>query len=126
MSLVYFGRHSIKQGALDEARQASKQLVEYVEANHERFLQFAISIDDASNEMTVLQVHPDEASLLLHVQLAGDKIRQAYEFLDGTTQIEIFGEPSESLVGLLTQMSMGAPVTYHRPVAGFERYAVPA
>lgn len=124
MSLVYVGKHAIKQGGVDEAREASKQLVEFVEANHERFLHFAISIDESSHEMTVIQVHPDEDSMLQHVQLAGERIRQAYEFLDGTTQIDIFGEPSENLISLVTQMSMGAPVAYHRPVAGFERYDV--
>lgn len=96
--------------------------MEFVEANHQRIIQFAIAIDSANLEMTVLQVHPDEDSLMQHVTLAGERIRGAYEFLEGTTQIEIFGEPSEETVALLEQMSMGAPVIYQRPLAGFARY----
>lgn len=122
MSLVYFGKHKIREEGLDQAIEASKQLVEFVEANHQRIIQFAIAIDSANLEMTVLQVHPDEDSLMQHVTLAGERIRGAYEFLEGTTQIEIFGEPSEETVALLEQMSMGAPVIYQRPLAGFARY----
>lgn len=122
MSLVYFGQHAIKDGRLEEAKRASEELVEFVEANHDRFLQFAISIDHEKRLMTVIQVHPDEDSLRQHAVLAGDRIRAAYSFLEETIRIDIFGDPSDQLIEQITQMAAGAPVEYHRPLAGFDRY----
>lgn len=71
--------------------------------------------------MTVVQVHPDEDSLTLHMELAGEKIAAAYEFLEGTTGIEIFGNPSDALVDRIRQMAMGAPVSFRRADCGFTR-----
>lgn len=71
--------------------------------------------------MTVLQVHPDEDSLRLHLQLAGKKIAAAYDFLERTTGITIYGAPSEAMVEQVRQQAMGAPVKFTRAFAGFSR-----
>lgn len=119
--LIYLGTHQIQDGKTDIAREASRQLGEFLEANHPRMAHFGIHIDDDAGEMTVIQIHPDEASLLLHLKLAGDRIAQAYEFLEGTTKIEIFGEPSDALRDQIRQMAMGAPLRFHTADAGFSR-----
>ncbi len=121
--LVYVGKHAIQEGKLEVAREASRDLAEYLEANHPREAHFEIAIDDSLREMTVLQVHPDEESLKLHIQVGGDRIRAAYEFLEGTTSIEIHGNPTDELQGMLNAMSAGAPVRIHSPDAGFSRLA---
>lgn len=121
--LVYVGKHAIQEGKLEVARAASRDLAEHLEANHPREAHFEISIDDSQHEMTVLQVHPDEESLKLHIQVGGDRIKAAYEFLEGTTSIEIHGNPSDELRGMLNTMSGGAPVRIHSPDAGFSRLA---
>ena len=51
-------------------------------------------------------------------QGSGEKIAQAYEFLESTTRIDIYGTPSPSLVDTLMQMGMGAPVRFHSTLAG--------
>lgn len=119
--LIYFGIHAIKSGMVEVAREASKQLGAFVEANHSRILHFEIYIDDAAEEMVVVQVHPDEDSLRLHIDLAKDQISQAYSFLEGTTKIEIFGSPSEAMRSGIQQMAMGAPVRINEAVGGFSR-----
>lgn len=119
--LIYVGKHAIKEGKVDVARSASQQLASFVEDNHPTFLHFQLDISSDGREMTVLQVHPDEESMGLHMQLAGDKIRAAYEFLEGTTDIQIFGDPSEEFTAAINQMSMGAPVNIHRTQFGFSR-----
>ena len=88
-------------------------------------MHFEVFIDDNASEMTVVQVHPDEDSLRDHHRLAGEKIVQAYEFLESTTGIDIYGTPSPSLVDTLTQMGMGmgAPVRFHSAETGFTRLA---
>ena len=67
----------------------------FLEANHPRMLHFGIYIDDDAHEMTVIQIHPDEDSLVLHLKLAGERIAKAYDFLEATTRIDIYGRPSE-------------------------------
>ena len=119
--LIYIGTHAIKPGMIDSATEASRDLAAFVEANHPRMIHFEIDIDQDANEMTVIQVHPDDESMLMHVRLAGDRIKAAYEFLDATTRIEIYGTPGEQLLGLIEQMSMDAPVRINEAVAGFSR-----
>ena len=119
--LVYVGKHAIQEGKLEVARDASRELAAHLEANHPTEAHFEIAIDNARHEMTVLQVHPDEDSLRLHIQIGGDRIKSAYEFLESTTSIEIHGNPSDELRSLLGTMSMGAPVIIHTPDAGFTR-----
>ena len=119
--IIYVGTHGIKDGKLEVAKQASQDLAEFVEANHPRLLHFEISFSDDGSEMLVVQVHPDEESMALHMQLAGERIAAAYEFLEGTKSIQIFGDPSEPFADNIEQMAMGAPLTINRASYGFSR-----
>lgn len=119
--LIYLGIHSIKPGKIELARTASRGLSEFLEANHPRVAHFQIYLDEAASTLTVLQVHPDEDSLRMHLQLAGEKIAAAYEFLEGTTRIEIYGSPSDAMVQQVTRQAMGAPVEFRSAFAGFSR-----
>jgi hypothetical protein len=118
--IVFVGTHRIHQGKLDIAKKASADLAEFVRDHHSRVLQFEIYIDDETREMTVIQIHPDEESLMLHMQLAGDRLARAYEFLD-TVAVRIFGNATESF----KEAAMGGRenVTFERPYTGFSRLA---
>jgi hypothetical protein len=122
-SLIYVGTHAITQGKLEVAKEASRELGAFLEANHPRMLHFGIYIDDDAHEMTVIQIHPDEDSLVLHLKLAGERIAKAYEFLDATTRIDIYGRPSDALIDQIRQMGMGAPIRFNVATAGFSRLA---
>lgn len=121
--LIYLGTHAIREGKTDIAKEASRELGRFLQANHPSILHFEIYIDDAASEMTVIQIHPHEESLFLHLRLAGEKIAQAYEFLDATTKIEIFGTASAAVIRQVEQMAMGAPVSFKAAAAGFTRLA---
>jgi hypothetical protein len=117
-SLVFVGTHRIQEGKLDIAKRASGELAELVRDKHPRVLHFEIYIDDATREMTVIQIHPDEESLMLHMQLAGEHLARAYEFLD-TEVVRIFGsvsEPFKAKVGMA-----GANVRFEQAFVGFSR-----
>lgn len=116
--IVFVGSHQIHEGKLEIAKEASADLARFVRDNHPRILHFEIYIDDQTREMTVIQIHPDEESLMLHMQLAGDRLARAYEFLD-TIGVRMFGNPSESF----QEMAMGgrAELTFATPYAGFSR-----
>jgi hypothetical protein len=125
-SLIYVGTHAIAPGKLDVAKEASRELGAFVEANHPRMLHFGIYIDDDAHEMTVIQVHPDEDSLRLHMQLAGERIAKAREFL-ATTRIDLYGTPSDALVDQVRQMGAGAPpIRFNVATAGFSRLVLVA
>jgi hypothetical protein len=119
--LIYVGRHGIKHGELDRVKKASGELAEFLEANHPREVLFQIAIDEDNDEMLVVQVHPDEESLLHHVDVAGDRIKSAYEFLESTISIDIHGDPSDQVLELLDRMAMGASLRIHPAEAGFSR-----
>jgi quinol monooxygenase YgiN len=119
--IIYVGTHGIQPGKAEVARAASATLASHLQANHPTYLKFQISISDDGERMTVLQVHSDEDSMLKHLQLAGDKIAAAYEFLSGTIAIDIFGDPSPELVASITGMAGDAPLSIHRPQHGFSR-----
>jgi hypothetical protein len=122
-SLIYVGTHAITPGKLDVAKEVSRELGAFLEANHPRMLHFGIYIDDDAHEMTVIQIHPDEGSLALHMELARERIAKAYEFLT-TTRIDIYGTPSEALVDQIRQMGVGAPpIRFNVATAGFSRLA---
>jgi hypothetical protein len=116
--IVFLGTHRIHEGKLDVAKEASAELAQFVRDNHPRVLHFEIYIDDERRVMTVIQVHPDEESLMLHMQLAGDRLARAYEDLD-TVAVRMFGNPTEPF----KEMTMGGPanVSFERPYAGFSR-----
>jgi hypothetical protein len=115
--IVFVGTHRIHEGKLDAAKDASADLAKFVRENHPRVLHFDIYIDEAAREMTVIQIHPDEDSLMLHMQLAGDRLARAYDFLD-TVAVRIFGDPSDPF-----QAAMGGreDIRFQRPYAGFSR-----
>lgn len=121
--IVFIGTHRIHDGKLDVAKEASAELVRFVGDNHPRVLHFEIYIDDETREMTVIQIHPDEESLMLHMQLAGDRVARAYGFLD-TVVVRIFGTPSDSFKE--AAMGGGANLSFESAFAGFSRLAAVA
>jgi hypothetical protein len=118
--IVFVGTHRIHQDKLDIAKKASADLAEFVRENHPRVLHFEIYIDDETREMTVIQIHPDEESLMLHMELAGDRLARAYEFLD-TVAVRIFANATEAF----KEAAMGGRenVMFERPYTGFSRLA---
>ena len=116
--IVFVGTHRIHEGKLDIAKAASADLAEFLRENHPRVLHFEIYIDDATREMTVIQIHPDEESLMLHMQLAGDRLARAYEFLD-TVAVRMYGTLNEPF----KQAAMGGRenLSFAEPYTGFSR-----
>lgn len=119
--IVYVGRHRIEPGKAEQAHSASADLAQLLESNHPSYLHFQITISDDGQQMDVLQVHSDEASMLLHMQLAGERLAAAYQFLSGTTAIDIYGDPGEELTATIQGMAGDAPLTIHQSQHGFSR-----
>jgi hypothetical protein len=59
-----------------------------------------------------VQVHPDTDSFENHVRVVERSGRSSTETLEGTTNIRIYGSPSEAILELLSQAARsGVPMT---------------
>jgi hypothetical protein len=95
--IVYVDTADVREGALDELKVASKELVDFVEANEPRLIAYNIYLSDDGTRMTVVQVHADAESLEYHMEVAGPVFRQFVELVT-LSSIQIYGEPSEKLL----------------------------
>ena len=99
-------------------------LVDFIEAGEPRLLAFNEYINAERTEVTVVQVHPDAASMEFHMGVVRERAANAYaETLDSTTQIQVFGTPSDAVVETLrVQAGAGVPLSVHAEhLGGFTR-----
>jgi hypothetical protein len=81
-------------------------LVEFVEANEPHLIAFNEYVNEAGDEVSVVQVHPDAASMEAHIAIVAERARAAYaETLDATVRIQVFGQPSEEMLAALKQQA---------------------
>jgi hypothetical protein len=117
---------SVSQGKLEELKRAMKELVGFVEANETRPLVYSVFFNDDGTQMTVLQVHPDSASMEFHMDVAGSEFRRLSAFLT-LLRIDIYGSASERLVDQMRQKAEllgNATLGVHREHAGLARLPV--
>jgi hypothetical protein len=122
-AIVYVDRSIIRPGAVTELRKAVTELVEFIRAREPRLIAYGFYLDDEALTMTVVAVHPDSASLELHLGIGGPEFAKVGAFIT-LRQIEVFGEPSDAALELLAAkatMLGGAKVVIRAPDAGFDR-----
>jgi hypothetical protein len=124
-SLIYYLDSSIiRPGKLSELKNAVKQLVEFVDLKEARLISYNIYFNEEDSQMSLLQIHPDSASLEFHLELGGPIFLKFKDLIQLLT-IQIYGEPSENLLEQLhrkAQMLGNAKVTIHNLQAGFSRF----
>jgi quinol monooxygenase YgiN len=113
----------IREGRLDELKKAVAELVEFVRSNEPRPIVYEVYVDQTVSLMSVVQVHPDSASMEYHMTVAGPAFAGFAELVTLST-LDVYGKPSEELLELLrrkVQMLGDAAVTVHDLQAGFAR-----
>jgi hypothetical protein len=121
--IVAIDTSEVRAGRLDEVKAAIEDLAAFVDANEPRPIAYNAYLDESSNRLTVLQVHPDSASLEHHMRIGGSAFAGFTELIRMQT-MDVYGEPSEELLVLLRQkakMLGGIPVVVHTRHAGFIR-----
>jgi hypothetical protein len=116
----------IQPGSLEDLKRAMTELVEFVDANETRPLLYSVFFNDDDTEMTVLQVHPDSASMEFHMDVAGPAFRGLAEFLT-LLRIDIYGTASDRLLEQMRQkatMLGNATLLVHERHAGVARLGV--
>jgi hypothetical protein len=120
---VYIDRSDIRPGALAALRQAVAALVAFIEEREPQLLAYGFHIDEKASTMAVVAVHPDAASLELHLRVGGPEFRRVGEFII-LRAIEVYGEPGDEAIRLLhekARMLGGASLAVHPQTAGFAR-----
>lgn len=92
--IVYIDSSEVREGALDELKAGLKDLVDFIEAKEPRLVAYNVYLSADGTRMTVVNVHPDAASLEYHMEVAGPLFRRFVE-LARLSSIHIYGEPSE-------------------------------
>jgi len=60
--------------------------------------------NEAGDEVTVVQIHPDIASMESHMGIVSERAQEAYaETLDATVRVQVFGQPSDAILETLRQ-----------------------
>lgn len=120
--VVYIDRSVILEGKADELRAGVRRLVDFVDRHEPQLIAYAFHVDEDAGEMTVIAVHPDAASLELHVEVAGGEFRKLAHLLT-LREIHIYGRASDRALALVRQkaemLGQGVTVRLHEADAGF-------
>jgi hypothetical protein len=120
--IVYIDHSDIREGSLDELKVGVSRLVDFIQVREPQLITYGFYIDDEAGKMTVVAVHPDSASLELHLDIGSSEFRKVAHLLTLTT-IECYGRPSERVMEQLRQKAAalgdGGTVVSVRRFAGF-------
>ena len=121
--IVYTDTSAIREGKLDELKVAMKSLAAFVETNVPQLISYGFFLNEDRNQMSVVAVHPDSASIEFHMEVCGAEFRKFAELIE-LSRIEIYGNVSDSVLQRLQQkarMLGNGTVAVHDLYAGFTR-----
>jgi hypothetical protein len=124
--IVYIDHSDIREGSLEELKAGVQRIVDFIDARETQLIAYGFYIDEEAAKMTVVAVHPDSASLELHMDIGMVEFRKLAHLLT-LTGIECYGRPSERALKQLRHKAAtlgdgGAVVSIER-FAGFTRLA---
>jgi hypothetical protein len=122
--LVYIDTSEVREGALEELKIAIAELVELIETNEPQLIAYNVYLSDGGDQMTVIHLHSDSASLEYHMEVGGPAFRRFADLIT-LSSIRLYGEPSERALRLLQDKarSLGSgQVIVHSLHAGFSRF----
>jgi quinol monooxygenase YgiN len=123
---IFIATNRLKPERLDAERDRVPGLVEFVEANEPRLIAFNEYVNEAGDEVTVVQVHPDAESMEAHMRIVRDRAQEAYaQTLDATVRVQVFGEPTQAILDTLRQQAgSGVEISVNgEHLGGFTRSA---
>jgi hypothetical protein len=116
---IYLSTLRVKEGAMSDFLRAFEEMVSIAEAREPRLIGIAAYPDEEANEVTLLQVHPDAASMVFHMEVMDEHISHAvYAFLESASS-QVLGVPSDEVLEKIR--SYGTAVNVRRPHAGMYR-----
>jgi hypothetical protein len=124
--IVIIDSSEIREGKLEELKTAMKELAGFVESNEPRPIAYSLYLNEGGTRMTVVQVHPDSASMEFHMKVAGPAFPKFVQLIKLST-MDVYGKPSDGLLERMRQkvrMLGNATVVVHELQAGFARFGI--
>jgi hypothetical protein len=121
--LIFVDISEIVPGKLEDVKAGFKKLASFVEREEPRAISYMVFFNADETVVTVVQAHPDSASMEYHMTAAADLFRTFAGLLKMRT-MEIYGEPSAQLLSAMrakAEMLGASGVAVHRLHAGFWR-----
>lgn len=122
--VTFVDSSEVREGKLEELKGAMKDLVAFVETNEPRPFSYAVYFNEDETRMTVVQTHPDSASMENHMKVGATAFPGLAEFVKLKT-MDVYGEPSEVVLSQLRakiELLGEAEIRIHGSHAGFARY----
>ena len=122
-AFVYIGTWTIKPGKEEEARKRMAEIADFVETNEPRMIAFHTFFDDDGKTCTVMQLHPDSASMEFHMQVGASHFATAFDWIDRITSEQYYGPIHDALAAELAKWDEAGTTVTKMPVhdAGFTR-----
>jgi len=122
-AFVYVGTWTIKPGKAAEAKTFFAKHAALIEKSEPRLIAFHVYFDEEGKTGTVVQVHPDSASMELHMQVIAEHMGEAFEIIDTILSEQYYGPMSQPLSETLAQWETPGVAVTKMPVheAGFTR-----
>jgi quinol monooxygenase YgiN len=123
-AMIVVDRSKVRPGKLEELKTAMKDLADFVATNESRPISYDVYFDEDGAHMTVLQVHPDSASMEQHMRIAGSAFPKLADLVE-LQSMDVFGVPSDVLLDLIGRkfdLLGAATLVVHQHHAGFARF----
>ena len=75
---IFIATNRLRDGRFDAEQRRVPGLSRFIDANEPRLIAFNEYVNEERSEVTVVQVHPDAASMKFHMGIVADRARQAY------------------------------------------------
>ncbi|MFE0015526.1 hypothetical protein ACFWXH_11815 [Mesorhizobium sp. NPDC059054] len=118
--IVQLASFDIRPGKLEVFKQAIRKAVAFAESQGPQ-LAVETYIDEDSMRASSLQIMPSSKAVLAHWKMADPYIRDVMENCI-MRRLDVYGEPNEEvMLGLLSLIEQGIPVTVTPAFVGFRR-----
>jgi quinol monooxygenase YgiN len=121
--LVFVDTSEVRKGKLEELKTAISGLAEFVRANEPGPILYNVYLTEDGTRMTVIQAHPDSASMEYHMKVAGPTFTKFVDLIK-MSSMDVYGAPSVQLREQMRQKAvmLGAGgLTVHEFAGGFAR-----
>jgi hypothetical protein len=100
--IIYIDHSDIRQGALDNLKAGVQNLVDFIETREPQLIAYGFHINEQAMQMVVVAIHPNSASLELHMDIGAAEFRKLAPLLT-LRKIECYGRPSGRALEQLRQ-----------------------
>jgi quinol monooxygenase YgiN len=120
---IYVGTTSVKPGRLQALREQLSELVDFVETNEPRMIAFHTYLDEPGSKLTIVQVHPDSASMEFHMQVNAKHFATSFDNLEAVISEQYYGGISDALATELAKWDDPTIAVTRMPIhaGGFTR-----